>query len=226
MKACWVCRYDAERAGRSVLSRDVRRVAWLAGPVEMPGLRQTGDQPLAPLPHTHRPKVPLPLLPGHLQQDRHPTLAHTHQAQGDSVRQRVLVEDADRPAEEAAAGASAAPPLRRQAHRAFLRIRTALTKPRPTAATVRPLTSRGLGTSPRCPANLPRSLTPLSLSLDAARRGSFRRRVPKRPSCPRSDACRFPGELGSSRKQSGNERSLRFPWDPVFPNSTLCWGWY
>ena len=132
-------RYDAQRAGRSVISRDVRRVARLARPLEMPCLWQTGDQPLAPLPHTHGPKVPVPLLPGHVQQDRHSPLPHTHQAQGDSVRQRVLrqgvvregaaVEDADCPAKEAATPATSAPSsLRRQAFdRAFLRIRATLT---------------------------------------------------------------------------------------------------
>lgn len=136
-------RYDAQRAGRSVISRDVRRVARLARPLEMPCLWQTGDQPLAPLPHTHGPKVPVPLLPGHVQQDRHPPLPHTHQAQGDSVRQRVLrqrvvregaaVEDADCPAKEAATATSASSSLRRQAFdRAFLRIRTPLTKRAPT----------------------------------------------------------------------------------------------
>lgn len=110
----------------------------------MPCLWQTGDQPLAPLPHTHGPKVPVPLLPGHVQQDRHPPLPHTHQAQGDSVRQRVLrqrvvregaaVEDADCPAKEAATSAtSASSSLRRQAFdRAFLRIRTPLTGRAPT----------------------------------------------------------------------------------------------
>lgn len=136
-------RYDAQRAGRSVVSRDVRRVARLARPLEMPCLWQTGDQPLAPLPHTHGPKVPVPLLPGHVQQDRHPPLPHTHQAQGDSVRQRVLrqrvvregaaVEDADCPAKEAAAATSASSSLRRQAFdRPFLRIRTPLTGRAPT----------------------------------------------------------------------------------------------
>lgn len=128
MTACWVFRYGAQRAGRSFLSRDVRRVARLAGAVEMPSLRQTGDQSLAPLPHTHRPKVLVPVLPGYIQQDRHPPLAHTHQAQGDSVRQRVLIEDADCPAKEEATATSASSSLRRQAHRAFLRIRAALTE--------------------------------------------------------------------------------------------------
>lgn len=148
MKSQWrlvvgFSRYDAQRAGRSVVSRDVRRVARLARPLEVPCLWQTGDQPLAPLPHTHGPKVPVPLLPGHVQQDRHPPLPHTHQAQGDSVRQRVLrqrvvregaaVEDADCPAKEAAAATSASPSLRRQAfHRPFLRIRTPLTGRAPT----------------------------------------------------------------------------------------------
>ena len=140
-RRCWVFRYDAQRAGRSFLSRDVRRVARLAGAVEMPSLRQTGDKPLAPLPHTHRPKVTVPVLSGHLQQDRHPPLAHTHQAPGDSVRQRILIEDADCPAKEEAAAASASSSLRRQADRALLRIWTPLTE-RTLCSTTEPLSAR------------------------------------------------------------------------------------
>lgn len=90
----------------------------------MPRLREAGDQSLAPLPHTHRAALAVPLLPGHLQQDRHSALAHTHQAQGDAVRrQGVLVEDGDCPAEETTAATSATP----ASARALLRLRVTLT---------------------------------------------------------------------------------------------------
>lgn len=94
----------------------------------MSRLREAGDQSLAPLPHTHRAALAVPLLPGHLQQDRHAALAHTHQAQGDAVRREgVLVEDGDRPAKEAAAATSAAASTPRAPVRALLRLRITLT---------------------------------------------------------------------------------------------------
>lgn len=101
----------------------------------MPRLREAGDQSLAPLPHTHGAALAVPLLPGHLQQDRHSALAHTHQAQGGTVRrERVLVEDGDCPAKEAAAAASAAAaPVPRALDRALLWLRVALAVPRMTA---------------------------------------------------------------------------------------------
>lgn len=97
--------------------------------MEMPRLREAGDQSLAPLPHTHRAALAVPLLPGHLQQDRHTALPHTHQAQGDAVRREgVLVEDGDCPAKEAAAATSAAAASALRAPgRALLRLRVALT---------------------------------------------------------------------------------------------------
>lgn len=96
--------------------------------MEMPRLREAGDQSLAPLPHTHRAALAVPLLPGHLQQDRHSALAHTHQAQGDAVRREgVLVEDGDCPAKEAATATSAAASALRALGRALLRLRLALT---------------------------------------------------------------------------------------------------
>jgi len=87
---------------------------------------------LAPLPHTHRAALAVPLLPGHLQQDRHSALAHTHQAQGDAVRREgVFVEDGDCPAEETAAATSAtAASAPRAPGRALLRLRVTLTVPR------------------------------------------------------------------------------------------------
>lgn len=94
----------------------------------MPRLREAGDQSLAPLPHTHRAALAVPLLPGHLQQDRHSALAHTHQAQGDAVRREgVLVEDGDCPAKEAAAATSATASALRAPGRALLRLRLTLT---------------------------------------------------------------------------------------------------
>lgn len=95
--------------------------------MEMPRLREAGDQSLAPLPHTHRAALAVPLLPGHLQQDRHSALAHTHQAQGDAVRRKgVLVEDGDCPAKEAAAATSASASVLRALGRALLRLRLRL----------------------------------------------------------------------------------------------------
>ncbi|KAH0947935.1 hypothetical protein HN011_001103 [Eciton burchellii] len=98
----------------------------------MPRLREAGDQSLAPLPHTHRAALAVPLLPGHLQQDRHSALAHTHQAQGDAVRREgVFVEDGDCPAEETAAATSATTASAPRAPgRALLRLRVTLTIPR------------------------------------------------------------------------------------------------
>lgn len=94
----------------------------------MSRLRKAGDQSLAPLPHTHRAALAVSLLPGHLQQDRHAALAHTHQAQGDAVRREgVLVEDGDCPAKEAAAATSAAASAPRAPVRALLRFRVTLT---------------------------------------------------------------------------------------------------
>lgn len=94
----------------------------------MSRLREAGDQSLAPLPHTHRAALAMSLLPGHLQQDRHAALAHTHQAPGDAVcRQGVLVEDGDCPAKEAAAATSATASAPRASVRALLRLRIALT---------------------------------------------------------------------------------------------------
>lgn len=96
--------------------------------MEMPRLREAGDQSLAPLPHTHRAALAVPLLPGHLQQDRHSALAHTHQAQGDAVRRKgVLIEDGDCPAKEAAAATSASASVLRALGRALLRLRLTLT---------------------------------------------------------------------------------------------------
>lgn len=96
--------------------------------MEMPRLREAGDQSLAPLPHTHRAALAVPLLSGHLQQDRHSALAHTHQAQGDAVRREgVIVEDGDCLAKEATAATSAAASTLRAPGRALLRFRVALT---------------------------------------------------------------------------------------------------
>lgn len=94
----------------------------------MSRLREAGDQSLAPFPHTHRAAFAVSLLPGHLQQDRHAALAHTHQAQGDAIRREgVLVEDGDCPAKEAAAATSAAASAPRAPVRALLRFRVTLT---------------------------------------------------------------------------------------------------
>ncbi|CAD6215574.1 GSCOCG00000385001-RA-CDS [Cotesia congregata] len=60
----------------------------------MPSMREASDQPLAPLPHTHRPAISVSILSGYLQQDRHPQVPRAHQAPGVALRQRRLVEDA------------------------------------------------------------------------------------------------------------------------------------
>ncbi|KYQ53716.1 hypothetical protein ALC60_07340 [Trachymyrmex zeteki] len=96
--------------------------------MEMPRLREASDQSLAPLPHTHSAALAVPLLPGHLQQDRHSALPHTHQTQGDAVRREgVLVEDGDCPAEETATATSTVASALRALGCALLRLRAALT---------------------------------------------------------------------------------------------------